>query len=249
MASAVAVAGCGSSSSTTAPVTHQTTSSVAQTTPATTSTTSATTPTVTAAAVTHHHHVSHHAQPAKPKPAGATSKTATTTTTARAPKTTAAAPPKTTATTPAKPPAKRTPKTTTTAPPATTAKPPPPSGVTVDTRSSRLGTILVGPNGRTLYLFEKDKGPVSTCYGPCASVWPPFDTVGTPRAGPGVQASLLGTTKRTGGKTEVTYAGHPLYFYAGDGAPGQTTGQGLSQFGAPWFVLSPSGGAVKGHGG
>ena len=79
--------------------------------------------------------------------------------------------------------------------------------------------MLVDAKGRTLYLFEADKGPMSACGGACASVWPPLMTTGKPTAGPGVTASKLGTTKRSDGATEVTYNGHPLYTYAGDSAP------------------------------
>jgi predicted lipoprotein with Yx(FWY)xxD motif len=74
----------------------------------------------------------------------------------------------------------------------------------------------------------------SSCYRECASYWPPLLTKGKPHAGPGVRASLLGTTKRKDGKLEVTYNHHPLYYFVGDRKPGQTTGQGLNQFGAPW---------------
>jgi predicted lipoprotein with Yx(FWY)xxD motif len=81
----------------------------------------------------------------------------------------------------------------------------------------------------------------STCYGACAALWPPLTTTGKPHAGAGVSASLLGTTKRSDGKVEVTYNGHPLYYYVADTKRGQTTGQGLNQFGAPWWVLTPTG--------
>jgi predicted lipoprotein with Yx(FWY)xxD motif len=111
-----------------------------------------------------------------------------------------------------------------------------------------LGTILVS-GGRTLYLFEKDNGSNSSCYESCASVWPPLVTKGAPQPGTGVSASLLGTTTRSDGTSEVTYNGHPLYFYLGDSSPGQTGGQGLNQFGALWFVVSPAGNAIKSGGG
>src|SRR6476646_1030568 len=95
---------------------------------------------------------------------------------------------------------------------------------TVSTRQTTLGRLLVDANGRTLYLFEKDKGATSSCTGACASIWPPL-TAGT------------ATTKRSDGKKEITYAGHPLYTYAGDQKPGDVAGQGLDQFGAEWYVL------------
>jgi predicted lipoprotein with Yx(FWY)xxD motif len=106
---------------------------------------------------------------------------------------------------------------------------------------SPLGRILVDSKGITLYDFVKDKGTTSVCYGACAALWPPFITKGKPIAGPGVRASLLGTTKRKDGKLEVTYKGHPLYYFVTDRKPGQTTGQGVDQFGGPWWVLSPAG--------
>ena len=112
-------------------------------------------------------------------------------------------------------------------------------------RNSPLGRILVDGRGRTLYLFEKDKRASSSCYGSCASIWPPFTSKGKPRAGHGVLARKLGTTKRTDGKLEVTYNRHPLYYYAGDSKRGDTKGQGLDQFGAEWYVLSPAGTKVE----
>jgi predicted lipoprotein with Yx(FWY)xxD motif len=112
--------------------------------------------------------------------------------------------------------------------------------------STKLGKVLVDGNGRTLYLFEADKGTMSNCAGACASAWPPLTTSGKPTAGAGVVAAKLGTAKRADGTTGVTYDGHPLYTYAGDGAPGQTTGEGLTDYGAPWYALSAAGKSVVG---
>jgi predicted lipoprotein with Yx(FWY)xxD motif len=114
-------------------------------------------------------------------------------------------------------------------------------GTTVAVASSRLGRILVDGKGVTLYDFVKDKGGTSSCYGACAALWPPLTTTAKPHAGKGVRTSLLGTTKRRDGKLEVTYNGHPLYYFVTDRKPGQTTGQGVNQFGGPWWVLSPVG--------
>ena len=114
-------------------------------------------------------------------------------------------------------------------------------GTKVAIAKSRLGTILVDNKGITLYDFVQDKGGMSSCYGACAALWPPLTTKGKPIAGHGVRASLLGTTKRKDGKLEVTYNGHPLYYFVSDRKPGQTTGQGINQFGALWWVLSPAG--------
>jgi len=114
-------------------------------------------------------------------------------------------------------------------------------GTKIALGKSPFGRILVDGKGITLYDFAKDKGAMSACYGACAALWPPITTSAKPLAGPGVRASLLGTTKRTDGKLEVTYNGHPLYYFVSDGKPGQTTGQGVNQFGAPWWVISASG--------
>jgi predicted lipoprotein with Yx(FWY)xxD motif len=111
----------------------------------------------------------------------------------------------------------------------------------LDIRKTGLGRILVDSKGITLYDFPPDQGKTSVCYGACAALWPPLLTHGKPIAGPGVRASLLGTTKRKDGKLEVTYNGHPLYYWVGDHKAGQTTGQGVNQFGGPWWVLSPAG--------
>jgi predicted lipoprotein with Yx(FWY)xxD motif len=108
-------------------------------------------------------------------------------------------------------------------------------------KPSKLGTILVDADGRTLYLFQNDKGAASTCYGACASAWPPVTTHAKAIAGTGIDAAKLGTATRKDGVNEVTYGGHPLYTYAGDAKPGDTTGQNLDQFGAEWNVLEPSG--------
>ena len=115
------------------------------------------------------------------------------------------------------------------------------AAATVAIAKTRLGMILVDGKGRTLYDFVKDKGSMSTCYDACAALWPPLLTNGKPHPGHGVRPALLGTTKRHDGKLEVTYNHHPLYYYVADGKPGQTTGQGLNQFGAPWWVLNAAG--------
>jgi predicted lipoprotein with Yx(FWY)xxD motif len=116
---------------------------------------------------------------------------------------------------------------------------------TITAKSSSLGTFLVDAKGQTLYLWDADHGSMSTCNGECATDWPPLTTKSTPKAGAGVKASLLGTTKRADGTQEITYAGHPLYRFAGDTAPGQTTGQGSAAFGAPWWVVTPAGKAIQ----
>lgn len=117
-----------------------------------------------------------------------------------------------------------------------------PGQATVATKSSgKLGTILVDGKGRTLYLFVADKKNESTCTGACAVAWPPLLTLGSAKPGAGADKTLLGTTERSGGAKEVTYNGHPLYYYIGDTKPGQTNGQAVDQFGALWYVVNAKG--------
>jgi predicted lipoprotein with Yx(FWY)xxD motif len=115
---------------------------------------------------------------------------------------------------------------------------------TVRVANTPLGKLLVDSRGKTLYLFEQDTGAKSTCSGGCATAWPPLRASGKPTAGSGANASLLGTTPRSDGQPEVTYAGHPLYYYQGDSKAGDTNGQHVDGFGAEWYVLSPSGTAI-----
>jgi predicted lipoprotein with Yx(FWY)xxD motif len=129
--------------------------------------------------------------------------------------------------------------------PAKAAGSPRPTPV-VGTSTSSLGTFLVDAKGRALYLWKADHGPMSACSGACAQAWPPLTATATPKAGGAAKASLLGTIKRADGTREVTYAGHPLYYYAGDSAPKQTNGQGSNSFGSPWWVVSPAGQAIQG---
>jgi predicted lipoprotein with Yx(FWY)xxD motif len=106
---------------------------------------------------------------------------------------------------------------------------------------SKLGSILVDSQGRTLYLFEKDKQGKSACASTCATYWPPLLAHGKPTAGKGLKGTLLGTTHRSDGTTQVTYGGHPLYRFVQDTHAGQTTGQDSQEFGASWYVLSATG--------
>jgi len=115
----------------------------------------------------------------------------------------------------------------------------------VSTKTGSLGTFLVDGKGRALYLWEADHGSRSACSGACAQAWPPLTVTGTPKASGAVKGSLLGTTKRADGSREVTYAGHPLYLFAGDRRAGQTTGEGSNGFGAPWWFVTPAGKALQ----
>jgi predicted lipoprotein with Yx(FWY)xxD motif len=119
------------------------------------------------------------------------------------------------------------------------------SATVVALRKTALGTILVDSRGRALYLFEKDRNGVSRCTTACLSYWPALTSRVTPHAGQGVHQSLLGLSRPQNGVRQVTYAGHPLYTFVGDKRAGQTTGEGLSNFGAEWYALSASGRKVE----
>lgn len=118
-------------------------------------------------------------------------------------------------------------------------------GVVVGTTSASLGTFLVGPDGKTIYLFEADTSSKSTCSDACAKAWPPLTTTGAPVAGGGVTESLLSTSQRADGSTQVVYNGHPLYSYVGDTKPGDTNGEGSTAFGAGWDVVSVAGDKIE----
>ncbi len=110
---------------------------------------------------------------------------------------------------------------------------------------SRYGKILVDGHGRTLYLFTRDRGGKSRCYGDCADAWPPQLAHGDQVAGAGLDQAKLGTTTRRGGAKQVTYAGHPLYYYISDRKPGQILCQNVDEFGGTWLVVSPAGHAIR----
>jgi predicted lipoprotein with Yx(FWY)xxD motif len=127
---------------------------------------------------------------------------------------------------------------------STSAAAPAAVGVTVKTATGSGGTYLVGPSGHALYLWVADTGGKSSCSGACASAWPPLLTKGKPAAGSGVNASDLGTTTRSDGTEEVTYMGHPLYYFVADKSAASTSGQGSNSFGAKWWLVAPSGTAI-----
>jgi len=118
-------------------------------------------------------------------------------------------------------------------------------GTVVATKSGSNGTYLVDGKGMTLYLFKADKSSKSTCDSACASYWPAYTTTGTPTASGGAQQSMVGTSARSDGKTQVTYNGHPLYHYAQDSSPGDTNGEGSTNFGAEWTIVAPNGTAIE----
>jgi predicted lipoprotein with Yx(FWY)xxD motif len=118
-------------------------------------------------------------------------------------------------------------------------------GAVVSLKKTTLGAVLVDARGRTLYLFEKDRGGMSACNSSCAQYWPALTSRAAPRAGTGVKQSLLHRTKQHNGSWQVTYAGHPLYTFVGDKRAGQTSGEGLTNFGAGWYVLTANGKKVE----
>jgi len=119
------------------------------------------------------------------------------------------------------------------------------SGVTViTTAKSSAGTVLASSSGRAVYLWAKDTGDMSNCNGACAGAWPPVTTTGTATASGGAKASDIGTITRSDGTKQVTYDGHPLYYFAGDSGPGTASGQGSDAFGAKWWLVAPTGSDV-----
>lgn len=126
-----------------------------------------------------------------------------------------------------------------------TLKPTPVSGASsLGVNSTALGSILVDGKGRTLYLFQADKPNRSTLSHAGLAVWPALTSVTTPRVAAGVSAAHVATVKQGDGLRQVTYYGHPLYYFVGDKGAGETNGQGLKEFGALWYVLSPHGVAI-----
>jgi predicted lipoprotein with Yx(FWY)xxD motif len=108
------------------------------------------------------------------------------------------------------------------------------------------GRYLVDGEGHSVYLFEKDEGGESYCSGACAAVWPPLETSKAPRGGAGIQDAALGTIKRSDGDVQVTYQGHPLYYYAADAStPDKTKGEAIEQFGAGWYLVGADGKPVE----
>jgi predicted lipoprotein with Yx(FWY)xxD motif len=117
-------------------------------------------------------------------------------------------------------------------------------GATVKVVGSQFGRVIADRRGEAFYLFGKEKGERSRCYGECAVAWPPVLTKGKPRAGKGADADLLGTTHRRNGKLQVTYNGHPLYYFKDD-EPGRILCHNVDEFGGLWLVVNPRGNAVS----
>ena len=117
-------------------------------------------------------------------------------------------------------------------------------GTVITTAKSSGGTVLASSSGRAVYLWAKDTGDMSNCNGACAGAWPPVTTTGTATASGAAKASDIGTITRSDGTKQVTYDGHPLYYFSGDSGPGTASGQGSDAFGAKWWLVAPTGSDV-----
>ncbi len=120
-----------------------------------------------------------------------------------------------------------------------------PAGSVLSVRHTSLGEVLVGANGHTLYLFEGDRVNHSNLSAAGRMAWPAFTVKNAPKAENGTQSGKIGTIAASSGGRQVTYEGHPLYYFVGDTKPGTTHGQDLNDFGARWYVVAPSGNAIK----
>jgi predicted lipoprotein with Yx(FWY)xxD motif len=120
----------------------------------------------------------------------------------------------------------------------------PKPGTEIKVASSQFGSVLFDADDQVIYLFDKENSDESECYDDCAAEWPPVLTKGEPVAGNGADAKLLGTTERDDDSTQVTYKGHPLYYYAHEG-PGEVLCHNVTGFGGLWLVVQPNGDAVS----
>lgn len=111
----------------------------------------------------------------------------------------------------------------------------------IESHAGSAGTFLTNASGRAVYLWAADSMNKSMCSGACAGAWPPVTATGKVTAADGAKAADLGTITRSDGSKQVTYLGHPLYYFAGDSGPGQTNGQGSDSFGAKWWLVAPAG--------
>jgi predicted lipoprotein with Yx(FWY)xxD motif len=129
----------------------------------------------------------------------------------------------------------------TTSQPEPSTTPPPATDTVVTTGDSEFGVMLFDDRGQAIYLFDRERTSTPDCYDECAAAWPPVVTDGAPQASGAADPALLGTTQRTDGAVQVTYAGHPLYFYANEG-PGEVLCHNVFLNGGLWFVITPAGG-------
>ena len=118
------------------------------------------------------------------------------------------------------------------------------TGTVITTQVGPAGAFLTAGSGRAVYLWAKDGMNMSACSGACAAAWPPVPATGKLTANGGAKASDLGTITRSDGTKQVTYDGHPLYYFVGDSAAGQANGQGSDNFGAKWWLVTSSGAKI-----
>jgi predicted lipoprotein with Yx(FWY)xxD motif len=114
----------------------------------------------------------------------------------------------------------------------------------IESHAGSAGSFLTNGSGRAVYLWAADSMNKSTCSGACAGAWPPVTTTGKVTVADGAKAADLGTITRSDGSKQVTYSGHPLYYFAGDSGSGQTNGQGSDSFGAKWWLVAPAGAKI-----
>ena len=122
------------------------------------------------------------------------------------------------------------------------------TGTVITTQAGPAGAFLTAGSGRAVYLWAKDGMNMSACSGACAAAWPPVPATGKLTAAGGAKASDLGTITRSDGTKQVTYDGHPLYYFVGDSAAGQANGQGSDNFGAKWWLVASSGAKITASG-
>jgi len=114
----------------------------------------------------------------------------------------------------------------------------------IESHAGSAESFLTNGSGRAVYLWAADSMNKSACSGACAGAWPPVTTTGKVSVAGGAKAADLGTITRSDGSKQVTYSGHPLYYFAGDSGPGQTNGQGSDSFGATWWLIAPGGAKI-----
>ena len=114
----------------------------------------------------------------------------------------------------------------------------------IESHAGSAGSFLTNGSGRAVYLWAADSMNKSTCSGACAGAWPPVTTTGKVTVADGAKAADLGTITRSDGSKQVTYSGHPLYYFAGDSGSGQTNGQGSDSFSAKWWLVAPAGAKI-----
>jgi predicted lipoprotein with Yx(FWY)xxD motif len=124
------------------------------------------------------------------------------------------------------------------------SQPPVAASSAISVKQTSVGKVLTDANGRALYLFAGDKPGVSKLSAAGLAVWPAFSSATPPKATGGAVAGQIGTATGSGGGTQITYNGHPLYYFVGDHSPGQIHGQALNEFGARWYVLSATGATI-----